>query len=82
MRQNREPKTFTPPDKEQRRNYKFAMLQPYFDCLPPDVIEVLLDHNLFKKDEDSNIIESIYEWKLASGEVNEVIAQIKTPFSK
>jgi len=40
---------FVPPDPEQRHNYKYAILQPYFDSLPYEVVQTMLDFDLIKQ---------------------------------
>ncbi len=64
---------FNPPDSEQRRNYKYALLLPYFGELPPSVVEAMLDLDLIQKDQMGNHIASLYEIRLKAGEVDEEI---------
>lgn len=68
-----------------RKEYKLAMLKPYFKDLPMGVIEVMLDLDLNRigKDRRGRIIPgaqdkhgrpiSLYEARLAHGEVQEII---------
>ncbi len=79
MAERKEFKSFNP---EERQNYKYAILQPYFDLLPPSIIETMLDFDLFERDEHGNIIQSTYETRIQTGEVEEVIKNTKPPIEK
>jgi hypothetical protein len=70
---------FQPPNEEQRQNYKYAMLQPFFGVLDPEVVEAMLDLDLFQTDDNGNRIESTYEWNLKVGFVDEKIADTRSP---
>jgi hypothetical protein len=78
------PKAFQPPNPEQRINYKYALLQPYFGVLPPSVVEAMLDLDLIQVDDHGNRINplgrkmiSLYETRLQIGAVDEVINKEK-----
>ncbi|HSX48922.1 MAG TPA: hypothetical protein VLE44_01535 [Candidatus Saccharimonadales bacterium] len=68
---------FQPPNSKQRRDYKYALLLPYFSQLPPSVVEAMLDLDLIQKDRIGNVIASLYEIRLTTGEVDEVIDRLQ-----
>ncbi len=81
------PKGFKPPNEEQRRDYKYALLQPYFNILSPEVVEAMLDLDLIQVDDHGNRVNplgrqmiSIYETRLKIGEVDDVIGKTTLPF--
>ncbi len=79
MGERKEFKSFDP---EQRRKYKYASLQPYFKLLPPGVVETMLDLDLFERDQLGNIIQSVYEMRIQTGEVEEAIRNTKPPIER
>lgn len=62
-------------EQEIRREYKYALLEPYFEVLPWSVIDVMLDHDLITKDEYGNTIPSMYYYARMSGEVERKIME-------
>ena len=63
-------------DARTRREYKFAVLKPYIEQLPNEVLRVALDHDTFLyEDRSGRRYGSEYQNKLASGEVQRVIQE-------
>lgn len=62
--------------KSLRSSYKHAVLEPYIDQLPIKVIEVMLDIDLFDRDEDGNKITPLYKLRKKHGEVQATIDRV------